>query len=63
VLFYLEAHGATITVTPTHKVHVDLDTMPGLTADVVNRWAPVITNLLPEIGEILRGRPVGEAKA
>jgi hypothetical protein len=63
VLFYLEAHGATVTMMANHKVHVDLDTMPGLTADVVNRWAPVITNLLPEIAEILRGRTVGEAKA
>jgi hypothetical protein len=41
----------------------DLDSMPGLTADVVARWAPVITTLLSEIGEILRGRTVGEAKA
>jgi hypothetical protein len=60
MLFYLEAHGAIITMTPNQKVHVDLD-RPGLTADVVARWAPVITNLLPEIGEILRGRSVGEA--
>jgi hypothetical protein len=37
--------------------------MPGLTADVVARWAPVITTLLPEIGEILRGRTVVKAKA
>jgi hypothetical protein len=51
-LFFLESHGATITLTPTYDVHVDLDTMPGLTADVVDRWAPVITNLLPEFRHI-----------
>ena len=56
LLFFLEAHGATITVGPTQNVHVNLDTMPGLTADVVNRWAPVITNLLPEMREILKAR-------
>ena len=56
LLFYLESHGATITMTPTHHVHVDLDTMPGLTADVVGRWAPAITNLLPECREILLAR-------
>jgi hypothetical protein len=42
LLFYLEAHGATITLTPAQNVHVDLNTMPGLTAGVVDRWAPVI---------------------
>jgi hypothetical protein len=56
LLFYLEAHGATITLTPTKSVHVDLDTMPGLTADVVERWAAVITNLLPEFRAILHAR-------
>ena len=56
LLFYLEAHGATITLGPTQNVHVDLNTMRGLTADVVNRWAPVITNVLPEMREILKAR-------
>ena len=56
LLFFLEAHGATITVGPTQNVHVDLNTMPGLTADVVGRWAPVITNVLPEMREILLAR-------
>jgi hypothetical protein len=56
LLFFLESHGATITLTPAQHVHVDLDTMPGLTADVVGRWAPVITNLLPEFRQILIGR-------
>ena len=41
---------------PTDNVHVDLNTMPGLTADVVNRWAPIITILLPEFREILIDR-------
>jgi hypothetical protein len=56
LLFYLEAHGATITLTPRQQVQVNLDTMPGLTADVVSRWAPVITNLLPDMREILKAR-------
>jgi hypothetical protein len=56
LLFFLESHGATITLTPAHHVHVDLDTMPGLTADVVGRWAPVITTLLPAFREILQAR-------
>ena len=37
LLFFLEAHGATITVGPGQNIHVDLNTMPGLTADVVDR--------------------------
>ena len=45
-----------MTLGPTQNVHVDLDTMPGLTADVVGRWAPLITNVLPEIREILQAR-------
>lgn len=57
LLFYLESHGATVTLTPTHNVHVDLDTMQGLTAEVVARWAPVITRLLPEFRAILLARP------
>ena len=56
LLFFLESHGATITVGPTQNIHVDLNTMPGLTADVVGRWAPTITILLPEFREILLAR-------
>ena len=56
LLFFLESHGATITMGPTQNVHVDLNTMPGLTADVVDRWAPIITNLLPEFRQILIAR-------
>ena len=59
LLFFLEAHGATITVGPTQNIHVDLNTMPGLTADVVDRWAPIITALLPEFREILLARAAG----
>ncbi len=57
LLFYLEAHGATVTLGPTQNVHVDLDTMPGLT-DAVGRWAPVIANLIPEMREILKARKI-----
>jgi hypothetical protein len=56
LLFFLEAHGASITLTPTQNVHVNLDTMLGLTTDVVDRWAPIITKLLPEFREILLAR-------
>jgi hypothetical protein len=56
LLFYLELHGATIVLTPTQNVHVNLDTMPGLTAETAVRWAPIITNLLPEFREILLAR-------
>jgi hypothetical protein len=56
LLFFLESHGATVQLTPTQHVHVNLDTMPGLTADVVGRWAPTITVLLPEFREILLAR-------
>ena len=56
VLFYLEMHGASIALTPAKNVHVDLNPMLGLTAEIVDRWAPVITNLLPEFREILLAR-------
>ena len=59
LLFFLEAHGATITVGPTQNVHVDLNTMPGLTADIVSRWAPTIAILLPEFRAILLARAAG----
>ena len=63
LLFFLEAHGATITVGPGQNIHVDLNTMPGLTADVVNRWAPIITMLLPEFREILLARAASQRRA
>jgi hypothetical protein len=63
LLFFLESHGATITLTPIQNVHVDLDTMPGLDAEIVARWAPVITNLLPEFREILKARRAAAAVA
>ena len=62
LLFFLEAHGATITMGPTQNVHVDLNTMPGLTADVVGRWAPIMTNLLPEFREILLARAAAQGQ-
>ena len=58
LLFFLESHGATITLTATQNVRVNLDTMPGLDAETVERWAPIITNVLPEMREILKARPV-----
>jgi|tagenome__1003787_1003787.scaffolds.fasta_scaffold20971053_2 hypothetical protein len=57
LLFYLESHGASVTLTARQEVHVNLDPMPGLTAAVVDRWAPVIAKLLPEFREILLARP------
>ena len=56
LLFFLEAHGATVTLTPTDHVHVDLDTMPGLDADTVARWAPTIALLLPTFRVMLLAR-------
>jgi hypothetical protein len=56
LLFWLEAHGATVRLTATQNVFVDLNPMPGLTAETVQRWAPVITVLLPEFREILLAR-------
>jgi hypothetical protein len=56
VLFYLETHGAVVTLTATGAVQVNLDPMPGLDTETVERWAPVITNLLPEFREILQAR-------
>ena len=56
LLFFLESHGADVTLTPTQNVQVNLDPMPGLDAETVERWAPTITNLLPEFREILKAR-------
>jgi hypothetical protein len=56
LLFFLESHGADVTLTASENVRVDLDPMPGLDAETVQRWAPVITNLLPEFREILKAR-------
>jgi hypothetical protein len=35
--------------------------MLGLDADSVHRWAPVITNLIPEFREILKARRIASA--
>jgi hypothetical protein len=56
LLFFLESHGAEITLRVDRSVHVNLDPMPGLDAATVHRWAPVITNLLPEFRQILIAR-------
>jgi len=56
LLFFLESHGATVALTPAQHVHVDLNTMPGLDAAIVGRWAPIITNALPEFRTILLAR-------
>jgi hypothetical protein len=56
LLFFLEAHGAAITLRPDRSLHVDLDPIAGLDAEIVGRWAPVITNLLPEFRQILLAR-------
>jgi hypothetical protein len=56
LLFFLESHGADVVLTPTQDVQVHLDSMPGLDAETAHRWAPVITNLLPEMREILQAR-------
>jgi hypothetical protein len=56
LLFFLEAHGAEIMVRPDRSLHVDLNPMGGLDAEIVSRWAPIITNLLPEFREILLAR-------
>jgi hypothetical protein len=56
LLFFLESHGAEITLRADRSVKVNLDPMPGLDAVTVDRWAPVITNLLPEFREILIAR-------
>ena len=57
LLFYLESHGAVITLTPTQNIHVDLDPMPGMTAAIADRWGPVIARLMPEFRAILLARP------
>lgn len=56
LLFFLEAHGAEITLRPNRSLHVDLNPMAGLDAEIVGRWAPNIANLLPEFREILLAR-------
>jgi hypothetical protein len=42
------------------SVRVNLDPMPGLDAVTVNRWALVITNVLPEIRALLLARRAAE---
>jgi hypothetical protein len=56
LLFFLESHGAAVTLTATESVRVNLDPMPGLDAETAHRWAPVITSLLPDFREILKAR-------
>ena len=56
LLFFLESHGAEVTLRADRSVHVNLDPMPGLDAETVDRWAPVITILLPEFRQILFAR-------
>jgi hypothetical protein len=56
LLFFLESHGAEITLRADRSVKVNLDPIPGLDAATVGRWAPVITNVLPEFREILLAR-------
>jgi hypothetical protein len=56
LLFFLESHGADVVLTATEHVQVHLDSMRGLDAATAERWAPVITNLLPEFRQILIGR-------
>ena len=61
LLFFLESHGAEVTLRADRSMHVNLDTMPGLDAETVERWAPVIAILLPEFREILLARPATAA--
>ena len=56
LLFFLESHGAEITLRADGSIKVNLDPMPGLDAEIVERWAPTITNLLPEFRIILLAR-------
>jgi hypothetical protein len=56
LLFFLEAHGAEITLRPDRSLHVNLDPMVGLDAEIVGRWAPIIATLLPEFRTILLAR-------
>ena len=56
LLFFLESHGAIVTLREDRSVRVDLDSMAGLDADTVHRWAPIITNQIPEFREILKAR-------
>ena len=55
LLFFLESHGADVVLTADGSVQVHLDPM-GLDAVTAERWAPIITNLLPEFREILKRR-------
>ena len=56
LLFFLESHGAEVTLGADRSVRVNLDPMPGLDAVTVARWAPVVVNLLPEFRQILLTR-------
>jgi hypothetical protein len=56
LLFFLESHGAEITLGADRSIKVNLDPMPGLDAEIVGRWAPTIAKLLPEFRIILLAR-------
>jgi hypothetical protein len=56
LLFFLESHGAEVILNADQSVRVNLDPMPGLDAVVVDRWAPIIVSLLPQIRMILLAR-------
>ena len=56
LLFFLESHGAEVTLRADRSLPVNLNTMPGLDADTAHRWAPVIAKSMAEFGEILLAR-------
>ena len=56
LLFFLESHGADVTLRPDHTVRVNLDSMVGLNAETIERWAPIIAKLIPDIRAILVAR-------
>ena len=60
LLFFLESHGADVTLRADRSVRVNLDPMPGLDSVTVARWAPVVVNLLPEFRQILLTRLAAE---
>ena len=60
LLFFLESHGAEVTLRADRSLHVNLDPMSGLDAETVDRWAPVVVNLMPEFRQILIARRAAE---
>lgn len=57
LLFFLEAHGAAVVLHADRSVRVNLDSMTGVDAETVDRWAPAIVKLIPLFREILSARP------